>query len=190
MEVGALAAENNYGGGGHAIKDPTGENDEIKEIVIFSGEHQHRSPKAEHPDGDAGGAVDRVDIADGAEEISFAGSGIRDPGAGQDGSVEGGENADQGGNGDRIGARAGEDFANHFGRNAVRAGDFPGAQHVEISPIREQIDRNYRGSSADQGEGQISLRVADFRGNHADVVPAVVGPEGGDEGGDEPGKSQ
>ena len=107
--------------------------------------------------------VFRTDAADGGEEVSLPGGGVGDPRPGQNGTVQGGENADHSGDGHRIRAWPVEDLPHHFGRRAIGASHFPGRQHVKIRAIRQQIDGDHGERPTDQRQRQVSLRIPNLR---------------------------
>ena len=60
-------------------------------------------------------------------------------------------------------------------------------EDAEIGQVGQQVNRDHGRRSRNQGAGQAALRIADLRRDHADVIPAVVGPQRAHQRGEETG---
>ncbi len=120
--------------------------------------------------------VDRMDEGSGTEKKAVAGHGVRNARAGENGSVEGGKDGNEDGDGHKDGGGRAEGMGHHVGGDSMAGGDFAGSEDVEVGGVDEEKGCNDQERSADEGAGEITLGIADFGGNHADVIPAVVGP--------------
>jgi len=76
-----------------------------------------------------------MDFGYGFEKKSIERHGIGHAGAGQDRSVEGGEDGNHGRDGNEVGAGLAEDLAHHVGGDQVAEGDFPGRQDIKVGGI-------------------------------------------------------
>ena len=145
-------------------------------------QQQHGGEQCLHDERCGWGLEARVDVRELAEEESVAGGGEGDARAGHDGSVERDEDAEGHGGGDEAcAARAGDDGECGDG-GAFAGGDLRGGQDVLNSGIGGHEEDADDEESADEGDGEAALGTAHFAGDHGEVVPSVVGPEGGNEG--------
>lgn len=83
--------------------------------------------------------VDRVNEGGGSEEKAVAGHGVGNAGARKDGAVEGGEDRDQDGYGDKAGGGGTEDTGHHVGGDTVTSTDLPGAENVKVGCVNKKI---------------------------------------------------
>jgi len=127
----------------------------------------------------------RMDVRELAEEEPVARCGKGDARAGHDGSVERDEDAESHGRrNESCSGRAGN-YGERSDGGALAGGDLRGRQNVLDGRIGGHEQKADDEQAADEGDGQAALRVADFAGDHGEVVPAIVSPESGDERGHE-----
>ena len=62
-----------------------------------------------------------------------------------------------------------------------RGGDLRGGQDVLDGGVGGHEEDADDEEAADERDGKSALGTADFAGDHGEIVPSVVGPEGGDE---------
>ncbi len=156
-------------------------------MLLELAEEKQQQGGDESLDGERGGRglETRADVGELAEEKAIAGGGKGDACAGHDGSVERDEDGESHGCGDesRPGG-AGDDGECRDG-GPFAGGDADGGQDVLDSGIGGHEEYADDEQAADEGDGQAAFRALHLAGNHGEVVPAVVSPEGGDQRGHE-----
>ena len=122
-----------------------------------------------------------VDVRELLEEEPVAGGGKGNARAGHDGSVERDEDAESHGCCHEAGsARTGDDGKSRY-RGALAGGNLRGGQYVLDGGVGRHEEQANDKQPADESDGQVALGTTYFAGDHGEIVPSVVGPQGGDQ---------
>ena len=175
-----FAIEENGGGGEH-VEEPLGEDGEF-EVLLELGEEKEQDCGEQSLDDKRrrGRLESRVDVCELPEEEAVASGGEGDARAGHDGAVERDEDAEcHGGGNESRAARAGDDGEGRDGGSLCRR-DLRGGQDVLDGGVRRHEEDADDEEAADESDGQRALGTANFAGDHREVIPSVISPEGGD----------
>ena len=185
-ELRMAAAIDEDGGGGEHVEEPLGEDRQF-EVLLELGEEQQQHGREQplHHERSGRRLEARMDVRELRKEEAVASCGEGNARAGHDGAVERDEDAERHGGGDESrAARAGHD-RKCGDRGAFAGRDLRGGQNVLNGRVGGHEERADDEEAADESDGQAALRTANFAGHHGEIVPSVVGPEGGDQSGHE-----
>ena len=124
----------------------------------------------------------RADVGELAEEEPVARRGKRDARARHHRSVEGDEDAEGHCRGHKARSAGTGHDRKRRNRRPLAASDLRGREDVLNGGVGGHEEHAHDEQAADERDGQAAFRVAHFAGHHGEIVPSVVGPQGGDEG--------
>ena len=75
--------------------------------------------------------------------------------------------------------RAGEQPGAPVIGDSLRGDDVAGREEGEVGDVDEYVDYGDEGDGYEDGEGHVAPRLLDLLGDKVELVPPVVGPQGG-----------